>query len=294
MKRVFQGSMVAVVTPFKDGRVDEAKVRELVEFHIKNGTDVLVPCGTTGESPTLSHDEHRRVIELAIQTANKRIPVVAGTGSNSTAEAIDLTRFAKNAGADGALVVLPYYNKPTQQGLIAHCRAIADAVELPLILYNIPGRTGINMLPETLAVLADHPNIVGMKEATGNLEQMTHDIVLCGAKLSFLSGDDTLTLPLMAVGGKGVISVVANIVPRDVADLTRAFLSGDWKRARELHLKLFPLCQAMFCETNPIPVKTAMALMGMINGELRLPLCPMSEANLSKLKAAMRAYGLIG
>jgi len=294
MKRVFQGSMVAVVTPFKDGRVDEAKVRELVEFHIKNGTDVLVPCGTTGESPTLSHDEHRRVIELAIQTANKRIPVVAGTGSNSTAEAIDLTRFAKNAGADGALVVLPYYNKPTQQGLIAHCRAIADAVELPLILYNIPGRTGINMLPETLAVLADHPNIVGMKEATGNLEQMTHDIVLCGAKLSFLSGDDTLTLPLMAVGGKGVISVVANIVPRDVADLTRAFLSGDWKRARELHLKLFPLCQAMFCETNPIPVKTAMALMGMINGELRLPLYPMSEANLSKLKAALRAYGLIG
>ena len=294
MKRVFQGSMVAVVTPFKDGRVDEAKVRELVEFHIKNGTDVLVPCGTTGESPTLSHDEHRRVIELAIQTANKRIPVVAGTGSNSTAEAIDLTRFAKNAGADGALVVLPYYNKPTQQGLIAHCRAIADAVELPLILYNIPGRTGINMLPETLAVLADHPNIVGMKEATGNLEQMTHDIVLCGAKLSFLSGDDTLTLPLMAVGGKGVISVVANIVPRDVADLTRAFLSGDWKRARELHLKLFPLCQAMFCETNPIPVKTAMALMGMIGGELRMPLCPMSEANLSKLKAALRAYGLIG
>jgi len=294
MKRVFQGSMVAVVTPFKDGRVDEAKVRELVEFHIKNGTDVLVPCGTTGESPTLSHDEHRRVIELAIQTANRRIPVVAGTGSNSTAEAIDLTRFAKNAGADGALVVLPYYNKPTQQGLIAHCRAIADAVDLPLILYNIPGRTGINMLPETLAAIADHPNIVGMKEATGNLEQMTHDIVLCGARLSFLSGDDTLTLPLMAVGGKGVISVVANIVPRDVADLTRAFLSGDWKRARELHLKLFPLCQAMFCETNPIPVKTAMALMGMINGELRLPLCPMSEANLSKLKAAMRAYGLIG
>lgn len=294
MKRVFQGSMVAVVTPFKDGRVDEAKVRELVEFHIKNGTDVLVPCGTTGESPTLSHDEHRRVIELAIQTANKRIPVVAGTGSNSTAEAIDLTRFAKNAGADGALVVLPYYNKPTQQGLIAHCRAIADAVDLPLILYNIPGRTGINMLPETLAALADHPNIVGMKEATGNLEQMTHDIVLCGAKLSFLSGDDTLTLPLMAVGGKGVISVVANIVPRDVADLTRAFLGGDWKRAREIHLKLFPLCQAMFLETNPIPVKTAMALMGMIGGELRMPLCPMSEANLSKLKAALRAYGLIG
>lgn len=294
MKRVFQGSMVAVVTPFKDGRVDEAKVRELVEYHIKNGTDVLVPCGTTGESPTLSHDEHKRVIELAIHAANKRIPVVAGTGSNSTAEAIDMTRYARNAGADGALVVLPYYNKPTQQGLIAHCRAIADAVDLPLILYNIPGRTGINMLPETLAALADHPNIVGMKEATGNLEQMTQDIVLCGDKLSFLSGDDTLTLPLMAVGGKGVISVVANIVPRDVSDLTRAFLGGDWKRARELHLKLFPLCQAMFYETNPISVKTAMAMLGMINGELRLPLCPMSEANRNRLKAALRAYGLIG
>ena len=294
MKKVFQGSCVALVTPFKDGRVDEAKFRELVEFHIKHGTDVLVPCGTTGESPTLSHDEHKRVIELAVEAANRRIPVVAGTGSNSTAEAIDLTRYAKKAGADGALLVLPYYNKPTQQGLIAHCRAVADAAELPLILYNIPGRTGINMLPETLAALADHPYIVGMKEATGNLEQMTQDIVLCGDKLSFLSGDDTLTLPLMAVGGRGVISVVANIVPRDVADLTRAFLNGDWKRARELHLKLFPLCQAMFYETNPIPVKTAMAVMGMIGGELRLPLCPMSEANLNRLKVAMRAYGLIG
>ncbi len=294
MKRVFQGSMVAMVTPFNDGKIDEAKIRELVEFHIKNGTDVVIPCGTTGESPTLSHDEHKRVIELTVEAARKRVPVVAGTGSNSTAEAIDLTRFAKKVGADGALVVLPYYNKPTQAGLIAHCRAIADAVELPLILYNIPGRTGINMLPETLAILADHPNIVGMKEATGNLEQMTHDIVLCGDKLSFLSGDDTLTLPLMAVGGRGVISVVANIVPRDVADLTRAFLGGDWKRAREIHLKLFPLCQAMFYETNPIPVKTALALMGMITGELRLPLCPMSEANVNRLKAAMRAYGLIG
>lgn len=265
----------------------------MVEFHINNGTDVLVPCGTTGESPTLSHDEHRRVIELTIEAVNRRIAVVAGTGSNSTAEAIDLTRYAKQAGADGALLVLPYYNKPTQAGLVAHCRAVADAAELPLILYNIPGRTGINMLPETLAALADHLYIVGMKEATGNLEQMTQDIVLCGDRLSFLSGDDTLTLPLLAVGGRGVISVVANIVPRDVADLTRAFLSGDWKRAREIHLKLFPLCQAMFYETNPIPVKTAMAILGMVSGELRLPLCPMSEPNLNRLKAAMRAYGLL-
>lgn len=293
MKRMFQGSMVALVTPFKDGRVDEPTLRELVEFQIKNGTDVLVPCGTTGESPTLTHDEHRRIIELTVEAANGRIAVVAGTGSNSTTEAIDLTRYAKQAGADGALLVLPYYNKPTQAGLIAHCRAVADAADLPLILYNIPGRTGVNMLPETLAALADHPYIVGMKEATGNLEQMTHDIILCGDKLSFLSGDDTLTLPLLAVGGRGVISVVANIVPRDVSDLVRAFLNGDWNRAREIHLKLFPLCQAMFCETNPIPVKTAMALLGMVGGELRLPLWPMSEMNLIKLKAAMRAYGLL-
>ena len=292
-KRVFQGSLVALVTPFRDGKVDEAKLKELVEFQIKNGTDAIVPCGTTGESPTLDHDEHNRVVDIVVAAVNKRIPVVAGTGSNSTAEAISLTKHAKQAGADGALVVLPYYNKPTQKGLIEHCRAIADAVDLPLILYNIPGRTGVNMLPETVAQLADHPNIVGMKEATGNLEQMTQDIVLCGDKLSFLSGDDTLTLPLMAVGGRGIISVVANIVPRDVADMTHAFLNGDWKRARELHLKLFPLSQAMFYETNPIPVKTALALMGKIELEFRLPLCRMAEANLNKLKVALKAYGVI-
>jgi 4-hydroxy-tetrahydrodipicolinate synthase len=292
-KRVFQGSLVALVTPFRDGRVDEAKLKELVGFHIKGGTDALVPCGTTGESPTLDHDEHKRVIDVVIQAANKRIPVVAGTGSNSTAEAVSLTKHAKAAGADGALIVLPYYNKPTQKGLIEHCRAIADGADLPLILYNIPGRTGVNMLPETVAQLADHPNIVGMKEATGDIVQMTQDIVLCGDKLSFLSGDDTLTLPLMSVGGRGVISVVANIVPKDVADMTHAFLNGDWKRARELHLRLFPLCQAMFYETNPIPVKTAMGMMGMIKEEFRLPLCPMIEANRKKLEAALRTYGLL-
>jgi len=284
---------VALVTPFRDGRVDEAKLKELVEFHIQGGTDALVPCGTTGESPTLDHDEHKRVIDVVIQAANKRIPVVAGTGSNSTVEAVSLTKHAKAAGADGALIVLPYYNKPTQKGLIEHCRAIADGVDLPLILYNIPGRTGVNMLPETVAQLADHPNIVGMKEATGDIVQMTQDIVLCGNKLSFLSGDDTLTLPLMSVGGRGVISVVANIVPKDVADMTHAFLNGDWKRARELHLRLFPLCQAMFYETNPIPVKTAMGMMGMIKEEFRLPLCPMIEANRKKLEAALRTYGLL-
>jgi len=292
-KRVFQGSLVALVTPFRDGKVDEATLKQLVEFQIAGGTDAIVPCGTTGESPTLDHAEHNRVVDVVIEAAKKRIPVVAGTGSNSTAEAISMTKHAKEAGADAALIVLPYYNKPTQKGLIEHCLKIADTVDLPLILYNIPGRTGVNMLPETLAKLADHPNIVGMKEATGNLEQMTQDIVLCGDKLSYLSGDDTLTLPLMSVGGKGVISVVANIVPKDVADMTHAFLNGDWKRARELHLKLFPLCQAMFYETNPIPVKTALAMMGKIREEFRLPLCPMTDANRKKLETALRSYGLL-
>jgi 4-hydroxy-tetrahydrodipicolinate synthase len=292
-KRRFQGSIVALVTPFRDGKVDEAALQQLVEFQIAGGTDAIVPCGTTGESPTLDHEEHRRVIDLVIQAAHRRVPVIAGTGSNSTAEAISLTRHASESGADAALIVLPYYNKPTQKGLIEHCRAIADAVDLPLILYNIPGRTGVNMLPETLAQLADHPHIVGVKEATGNLEQMTQDIVLCGDKLSFLSGDDTLTLPLMSVGGRGIISVVANIVPRDVADMTHAFLNGDWKRARELHLKLFPLSQAMFIETNPIPVKTALAMMGKVREEFRLPLCPMTDANRKKLETALRNYGLL-
>ncbi len=292
-KPIFQGSIVALVTPFRDGKVDEAALKALVEFQIAGKTDGIAPCGTTGESPTLDHDEHKRVIDVVIATVNKRVPVIAGTGSNSTAEAISLTRHAKQAGADAALVVLPYYNKPTQNGMIAHCRAIADAVDLPLVLYNIPGRTGVNMLPETVAQLADHPNIVGMKEATGNLEQMTQDIVLCGDKLSFLSGDDTLTLPLMSVGGRGIISVVANIVPGDVSAMTRAFLNGDWKQAREMHLKLFSLSQAMFYETNPIPVKTALAMMGKIREEFRLPLCSMTAANRKKLEAALRTYGVL-
>ena len=292
MKRFFQGSIVAMVTPFRDGTVDQAKIREQVEFHVQHGTDAIVTCGTTGESPTLSHEEHREVVEATIRAAAGRVPVIAGTGSNSTAEAIALTRHAKEAGADGVLIVNPYYNKPTQAGLLAHFRAIADAVDIPIIMYNIPGRTGVNMLPETVAELAEHPNIVGIKEATGNVEQMTQDIVLCRGKLCFLSGDDTLTLPLMAVGGAGVISVVANIVPADVVAMTHAALSGDWKRAQELHLRLFPLCQAMFYETNPIPVKTAMKLLRLGNGELRLPMTPMGEANVRKLEKAMKAYGL--
>ena len=293
MKKSFEGSIVAMVTPFRDGKVDEVKIRELVQFHVKNGTDAIVPCGTTGESPTLSHAEHKRVVEVTIEAAAGQIPVIAGTGSNSTAEAIDLTQHAKKAGADGVLMVCPYYNKPTQAGLVAHYKAVAAAVDIPIIMYNIPGRTGVNMLTETVAALAELPNIVGMKEASGSLEQMTEVISLCGDRLTVVSGDDTLTLPLMAVGGKGVISVVANVVPKETAEMTRAALNGDWKRAKELHLRLFPLCKAMFYETNPIPVKTAMQLLGRLNGELRLPLCPMSQANRDKLQKALQAYGLL-
>jgi len=294
MRREFRGSIVALVTPFRDGKVDEARLRELVEFHVRNGTDAIVPCGTTGESPTLSHDEHKRVVEVVIDTARGRIPVIAGTGSNSTAEAIDLTTHAKKAGADGALVVSPYYNKPTQQGLYEHFRAVAEAGDLPILVYNIQSRTAVNVETETLARLArDCPKIVGVKEASGSLEQMTQVIVACGPEFTVLSGDDALTLPLMAVGGRGVISVLANIAPKETAEMTRAALDGDWKRARELHLRLFPLSKALFIETNPIPVKEAMAMMGLIQPELRLPLCRMAEANRERLRKVLAQYHLI-
>ena len=294
MRRTFQGSLVAMVTPFNDGRVDEAKLRELVEFHVANGTDGLVPCGTTGESPTLTHEEHKRVVEIVIQQARDRIPVVAGTGSNSTAEAIELTHHAAEAGAAGALLVTPYYNKPTQQGLYAHFRAIAQAVpDLPLIVYNIQGRTAVNVETETLARLAEIPNIVGVKEASGSLDQMTAVILGCGSDFTVLSGDDNLTLPLMSVGGRGVISVVANFLAREVADVTHAALEGDWKRARDLHLKLYPVCKAMFIETNPIPVKEAMAMLGMIRAEWRLPMCAMTPGNREKLRQALVQAGVL-
>jgi 4-hydroxy-tetrahydrodipicolinate synthase len=294
MRRTFQGSLVAMVTPFHDGRVDEGKLRELVEFHISHGTDGLVPCGTTGEDPTLSHEEHERVIEIVIEQARGRIPVIAGTGSNSTAATIDKTRHAARAGAAGALVVTPYYNKPTQQGLYEHYRAIAEATpDLPLIIYNIQGRTAVNMETETLARLAKIPNIVGVKEASGSLDQMTAVILACGPEFTVLSGDDNLTLPLMAVGGRGVISVVGNFLAREVADVTHAALEGDWKRARDLHLKLYPVCKAMFIETNPIPVKEAMAMLGMIRAEWRLPMCPMTEANRAKLRQALIQAGVL-
>jgi 4-hydroxy-tetrahydrodipicolinate synthase len=294
MSARFQGSFVAMVTPFSGGKVDEAKVRELVEFHASHGTDGLIPCGTTGESPALSHDEHRRVVELVVEAARGRIPVIAGTGSNSTAEAIDLTRHAERAGAAGALVVSPYYNKPTQEGLYRHFRAVAESVAIPILVYNIQSRTAVNVETATLERLVrDARNVVGVKEASGSLDQMSQVVAACGPDFSVLSGDDNLTLPVLAIGGHGVISVIANIVPRETAEMVHAALDGDWKRARELHYKLFPLARAAFLETNPIPIKEAMALASMIEPEFRLPMCRMGDANRERLRAILKSYALV-
>jgi 4-hydroxy-tetrahydrodipicolinate synthase len=291
---MFKGSIVAIVTPFKNGKVDEKKLRDLIEFQIENGTSGIVPCGTTGESATLSFAEHDRVIEITIEQVKKRIPVIAGTGSNSTEEAIMLTRHAAKAGADASLQVSPYYNRPTQKGLYEHFKAIAESVEIPIILYNIASRTGVNIEPETIVKLArDCKNILGVKEASGNLDQMSRIKALCPENFDLISGDDSLTLPILAIGGVGIISVVANIVPKDVAELVAEFQRGNLKRAQELHYKLFPLIKAMFIETNPIPVKTAMGLMGLCSADLRLPMCPISEQNLELLKKALRDYGLL-
>jgi 4-hydroxy-tetrahydrodipicolinate synthase len=294
MRATFQGSIVAMVTPFRNGTIDEPKVKELVELHVKNGTDAIVPCGTTGESPTLSHDEHHRMVELTIAAAAGRVPVIAGTGSNSTAEAISLTKHAERAGAQGALVVNPYYNKPTQEGLYRHFRAVAEATSLPIVVYNIQGRTGVNIETDTMARLVrDCPTIVGVKEASGSLDQMSQVILACGPDFAVISGDDNITLPLLAIGGRGVISVIANLVPRETSEMVHAALDVDWKRARELHYKLFPLARAAFLETNPIPIKEAMAMAGMLEPEFRLPMCRMGDANREKLRAILTTYGLL-
>ncbi len=290
---MFRGSIVALATPFKDGKVDEDAFRELIEFQIAEGTSAISPCGTTGESATMEMEVHTRVIDIAIEAVNKRVPVIAGTGANSTSEAIELTKHAKEAGADGTLQVTPYYNKPTQEGLYQHYKAIAKAVPLPQMLYNVPGRTSINMLPETVARLAELPEVVAVKEASGDLGQMAEIVNLAGDKITLLSGDDNVTLPVLAIGGKGVVSVVANIVPKDTADMVKAWEEGNVARARELFYKLLPLCKAMFYETNPIPVKTSLALMGKINEELKLPLVPLAPANRERLKKALGDYGLI-
>ena len=285
--------MVALVTPFRNGKVDEKALKDLVEFHVKNGTTALVPCGTTGESATLSYEEHDRVIELAIQFAAGRIPVIAGTGANSTEEAIMLTKHAKKAGADASLQVSPYYNRPTQKGLYLHFKAIAEAVDIPIVLYNIASRTGVNIEPETFARLAEIKNIIGVKEASGSLEQMSRIKKICPKDFLLISGDDALTLPVLAIGGVGIISVVANIIPRDIADMCAAFEKGDIKKAQDLHYKALPLVKAMFIETNPIPVKTAMGLMKMCDPEIRLPMCEMMPENKEKLVKELREYKLI-
>lgn len=291
---MFKGSMVAIVTPFKNGKIDEKRLKELVKFHIENNTSALVPCGTTGESATLSWAEHERVIEVVIEAAEKRVPVIAGTGSNSTEEAVMLTKQAAKSGASATLHVSPYYNRPTQAGLYQHFKAAAECADIPVILYNIASRTGVNIEPETVARLAeDCKNIVGIKEASGSLEQMSRIRALCPADFALIAGDDALTLPVLAIGGTGVISVVANIVPRDVAHLIEAFEKGNLKKAQSLHYKLLPLVKAMFIETNPIPVKTAMGLLKLCEPDLRLPMCAMSAENTEKLKKALKDYGLL-
>jgi len=288
---MFEGSIVALVTPFKNGEIDEKALKGLIEFQIKNGTDGILPCGCTGEAATLSTEEQKRMIKLTVDLVKGRISVIAGTGSNSTREAIELTQYAEEVGADAALLITPYYNKPTPKGLFLHYEKVADAVKIPIILYNVPSRTGISILPETVAELFRIKNIVAIKEASGQLNQVSKILSLCG--ITVLSGDDSLTLPILAVGGKGVVSVVANVVPGDVANLVHKYREGRLEEARKLHLKLFPLCRAMFLETNPIPVKTALGLMKMIEPELRLPLSEISEEKKEKLKEVLKNYGLV-
>lgn len=291
---MFQGGMVAMITPFRNGEVDERALRDLIEFQIANGTHGIIPCGTTGESATLSFKEHERVVEITIEQVAGRIPVIAGTGSNNTQEAIRLTRHAKTAGADGALMICPYYNKPTQDGLYQHFRKVAQSVDIPIILYNIPGRTSVNMEPSTIGRLSRIDNIVGVKEASGSMKQITDIISECGSDFDVLSGEDYLTFPLLCVGGKGVISVVSNVAPRDMADLCTLFFDGNIDESRRLYYRLLPLCHALFIETNPAPVKAALAMMKKIESdEVRLPLVPLSEASREKLRKSLAAYGLL-
>lgn len=290
---MFTGSIVALITPFRDGAVDETALRQLIHFHLENGTDGIVPCGTTGEAVTLSQAEWERVVSITIEEVGGRIPVIAGAGTNDTARTVELVRYARNAGATGALIVTPYYNKPTQRGLVAHYTEIATRVDLPIVVYSVQGRTGVNVLPETMLELAQIDSVVAIKEASGNLEQIGLIAALCGDRVTLLSGDDTLTLPVLSVGGRGVISVVANIVPREVSDLVRLYTTGAHSEALQLFYRLLPLSKAMFIETNPIPVKTAAEALGLAPGTLRLPLVPMEEGNRTRLMRALQAFGLV-
>jgi len=290
---MFRGALVAIVTPFKNGAVDEDSFRRLVEYQIVNGSSGIVPCGTTGESATLTFEEHKRLIEMTVEQVNKRVPVVAGTGSNNTEEAIRLTKHAKRAGADGALIISPYYNKPTQSGLYKHYEKIAVSVDLPLVIYNVPGRTAVNIEPETICKLSNIDTVVAVKEASGSMKQITDIIARCGENLDILSGEDFLTFPILCVGGKGVISVVSNIVPRDMANLCEFFFQGRFEDAQKLYYKLLPVCHAVFFETNPVPVKTALAMMNQIeDDEVRLPLAPLLEPIRLQLVEALKAYGI--
>lgn len=291
---IFTGSGVAIVTPFtRENTVNFDKLATLIEWHIQQGTDAIIVCGTTGESPTLTDDEHKKVIECAVATAKKRVPVIAGSGSNDTAYAVQMSVHAEKVGADALLCITPYYNKPTQKGLLANFTAIADTVTIPIILYNVPGRTGVNLAPETVAKLAEHRNICGVKEASGNIAQVAEIARLVPKDFAIYSGNDDMVVPLMSLGGVGVISVVANIAPKDTHDMAKAYLDGDVAKARDLQLKMKPLIDALFLETNPIPVKVAMNLLGEEVGHLRLPLTEMSESNTDRLKKELRAYGLL-
>ena len=290
---MFNGALSALITPFRDGAVDERALREIVEWQIQSGVDGVVACGSTGESATLTHAEHQQVIKTVVDQARKRVPVLAGTGSNATAEAIRLTVFAREVRADGALMISPYYNKPTQEGIYKHYKAIAASVDLPIIVYNIPGRTGSNILPETFARLCDVKQVVGIKEASGSMDQVSDILRLCGDRLTILSGDDSATLPLMAIGAKGVIATITNVMPREMHELAAAALADDFGRAREIHFKMLPLMRALFQETNPIPVKQACAYLGKSTNEVRMPLTPLSPAPAEKLRSVMKELRLI-
>jgi 4-hydroxy-tetrahydrodipicolinate synthase len=290
---MFEGIHTALITPFRDGEIDYPALGKLIERQVQDGVDGVVPCGSTGESATLSHEEHERVIAFTVEKVNKRIKVIAGTGSNSTRETIKLTRFAADHGADGALLIAPYYNKPTQDGLYAHFAAVAEGVALPQIVYNIPGRCAVNIAPETIGRLARLENVVGVKEASGSLDQMSRVVELCGPDFNLLSGDDSLTLPVLSIGGRGSIAVISNILPKPFAELVRAGLAGDFARARQLHYQLLPVMRTLFLETNPIGIKAALALMGAGSDELRLPLTKLAEGNRAILKQSLKDAGAL-
>jgi 4-hydroxy-tetrahydrodipicolinate synthase len=288
---MFKGVVTAMITPFKNGKVDEKRLKDNVEFQIKNKVSGLLPCGTTGESPTLSHEEHQRVIEIVVKAVKGRVPVMGGTGSNSTDEAIEMTEFAKKIGCDAALMVCPYYNKPTQKGVYLHFKKVADTVDIPIMLYNIPGRCGITIDPSTMGKLRnDCKNIIGVKESTGSVDTASQAVASCGRDFCVMSGDDSLTLPIMSVGGTGVISVISNLIPKQVADMVNAFSKAEVKKAIDMHYELLPLMKGAFIEANPIPIKTLMMMAGMDSGELRLPMCSLEDSNLGKMKELFKRY----